>query len=238
MTTRTPTTTLRETIRIVRGRLPLLRYHLERLSEGGIPAEQLAAVETVVREAAREHAEAFKLQVVVRPGAGFGVHASREPSSLDVPGGPGLLPVFVHAPPPLPDNAAKPADRAYWDGPQRLAQLRGGHQALLTAEDGTVIDGGTATLWCVFDGVLVTPPAPPAVAGVARRVILRGLAPTLGVRVAVEPLTLFDVQAAEEVLLSNAVGGVVAARGRGGQVAERLCVAFAELLEEDGSVGA
>ncbi|HEY3318164.1 MAG TPA: aminotransferase class IV [Coriobacteriia bacterium] len=228
-------TTLRETILAAAGRLPLLAYHLERLAEGGVPTAQLAEVRARVREAAREHAAASKLQVVVEPGGGCSIHPSAEASSLDVPGGPAIVPVTVAALPALPPHAAKPADRAYWDGPQRLAQLRGGQQAVLVTSEGDVVDGGTATVWAVEGEMLVTPPAPPAVAGVARRVILRELATALGLRVDVRRLPLAELLAADEILLSNAVGGLVAAAGRGGKVASRLAVAFARVLapEED-----
>ncbi len=229
---------LRETIRVARGTLPLLAYHLERLAEGGVPAAQLAEVrEAAALEAARERAGAYKLQVTVEPGGGFRVVASAEPSSLDVPGGPAIVPVAVAALPQLPPRAAKPADRSYWDGPQRLAHLRGGQQAVLVTADGDVVDGGTATVWAVEDGVLVTPPAPPAVAGVARRAILRELAPALGLQTEVRPLPLDELEAADEVLLSNAVGGVVAAAGRGGPIADRLRDAFGARLEAAGDAG-
>jgi branched-subunit amino acid aminotransferase/4-amino-4-deoxychorismate lyase len=124
--------------------------------------------------------------------------------------------------PTLPAHAAKSADRRYWDGPMRLAHLRGADQAVLVTEDGLVVDGGSATVWALLGGALVTPPAPPAVAGVARRLIVREVAPLAGVSTAVRPLKWTEVEAAEELLLSNAVGGLVAVRGRGGRVAELL----------------
>jgi branched-subunit amino acid aminotransferase/4-amino-4-deoxychorismate lyase len=224
--------TLRETIRVVHGRLPLLAWHLERLAEGGVRAEELRPVEAAAIVATRQApAAALKLQVVVAPGGRVSVHASSEASSLDVPGGPAIVPVTVRALPTLPPHAAKPADRGYWDGPQRLAHLRGGDQAVLVAPDGAVVDGGTATVWAVLGDVLVTPPAPPAIAGVARRLILRELAPLLGLATEVRPLPLEELLSAEETLLSNAVGGIVAARGRGGPVASELAAAWLRALQ-------
>lgn len=222
---------LRETIRVVSGALPLLPFHLERLSEGGIPAEALVAIGPALEAAAREDPAAFKLQAVVGPDGAFDIHPSAEGSSLDVARGPVIEPVVVRALPTLPRCAAKPADRAYWDGAQHLAELRRAHQAILVTAEGDVIDGGTASVWAVIGGTLVTPPAPPAIAGVARRVILRELAPALGLRADVRPLALEELLSADEVLLSNAIGGVVAARGRGGPLGERLRSAWRERLE-------
>jgi len=45
--------TLRETIRVVHGRLPLLAWHLERLAEGGVRAEELRPVEAAAIVATR-----------------------------------------------------------------------------------------------------------------------------------------------------------------------------------------
>lgn len=224
--------TLRESVRAIAGRAPLLVLHLERLAEGGTPVPALADVaEAVIASAAAAPPEVVKLQVVVAADGRFRITPSSEPSSLDVPGGPVVVPVTVQELPTLPPHAAKPADRAYWDGPQRLAHLRGGDQAVLVAPDGAVVDGGTATVWAVLGDVLVTPPAPPAIAGVARRLILRELAPLLGLATEVRPLPLEELLSAEETLLSNAVGGIVAARGRGGSVASELAAAWLRALQ-------
>ncbi len=126
--------------------------------------------------------------------------------------------VDVDEPPPaLPTSAAKPADRAWWDVAQRRARALGAHQALIV-RDGHVIDGGSASVWAVSAGVAVTPPAPFAVAGVARALLLEAL-PRAGVEARVEPLPLADVLAADELFLTNAFAGAVAVRGRGGPVA-------------------
>jgi branched-subunit amino acid aminotransferase/4-amino-4-deoxychorismate lyase len=217
---------LRESIRVVDGSLPLLSRHVERLSEGGAPDKLLRRVESRALKVASENPGAVKLQVVVDTAdQRFSTQVSWQPSSLAVLGGPVLVPVNVAKPPSLPPNAAKPADRSFWDGPQRMARLRGGHQAALVLPDGTVVDGGTANVWAVVGQELVTPPAPPAVAGVARRVILE-IAANEGLVPCVRPLTWPELERADEVLLSNAIGGLVAVRGRGGQATERLAAAF------------
>ena len=225
--------TLRESVRVVRGSLPLLALHLERLTEGGTPAAVLAALASSAEAAAAATGPGVvKLHIVVAPAeARFSIDLDPLPSTLAVPGGPALVPVTVRALPQLPPNAAKPADRSYWDGPQRLARLRGGQQALLVTAEGSVVDGGSATVWAVFGRTLVTPPAPPAIAGVARRLVLQDLAPALGLSAEVRPLALAELEYADEVLLSNAIGGVVPAAGRGGPVGDDLAAAFEEVLE-------
>lgn len=74
--------------------------------------------------------------------------------------------------------------------------------------------------------MLVTPPAPPAVAGVARRFLLARAA-GVGCSTEVRPLRANEVECASEVFLTNAFGGVVAVRGRGGPATERVRALFA-----------
>jgi branched-subunit amino acid aminotransferase/4-amino-4-deoxychorismate lyase len=76
-------------------------------------------------------------------------------------------------------------------------------------------------VWLVLDGRLVTPPAPPAVAGVAREVVF-DVAAEIGIEAQERPVTLFELELATEVLFSNALAGVVAARGRGGAIGRRI----------------
>ena len=148
-------------------------------------------------------------------------------SSLDVPGGPVAAFVQVDSPPWLPPGAATPADRSWWDEAQRRAGWAGAHQAIIVCGD-TVIDGGTATVWSVTDGVVTTPPAPDAVAGVARAFLLDALS-AAGTPVRVEPLSPRELAKADEAFLTNAFGGAVAVRGRGGPVFDRVAAIFAEL---------
>lgn len=218
---------LRESVRVTDGSAPLWRFHAQRLAEGGATAASLRAAGTAVARACEvPAAEPFTLDVFVLRDGEVQTRVRHEASSLEVPGGPVLVPVRVARPPHLPPNAAKPATRRYWDGPHRIAHRRGAHQAAIHLPDGTLVDGSTATLWLVRDGRIGTPPAPFAIAGVARRALL-GIAADLGVRVSVRPLSLEDLAHADEVFLSNAVGGVHAARGRGGPVALSLSREFA-----------
>jgi branched-subunit amino acid aminotransferase/4-amino-4-deoxychorismate lyase len=82
-------------------------------------------------------------------------------------------------------------------------------------------------VWAVVDGTLVTPPAPPAIAGVARRYVLEH--PDLGFEVRVDRLPWAALEDADEVFLTNAFAGAVAARGRRGPLGEQVALLFREL---------
>jgi branched-subunit amino acid aminotransferase/4-amino-4-deoxychorismate lyase len=227
-----PAVPLRETCRLVSGRVPLWQYHRRRLAAGGCGETLLDAVHSAVsREAAGwtgADSSRLRLTVVVTPGGRVDVRVQRRLSSLDVPGGPVAALVQVDAPPPLPQGAAKPADRSWWDDAQRRARASGGDQAVLVTPDGRVLDGGTASVWAVLDGELVTPPAPGAIAGVARAFIVDECA-CAGVPVRVEALDAAVLEEADEVFLTNAFAGSVAVRGRGGPVSETIAQTFARL---------
>lgn len=220
-----PPVALRETCRLVRGAVPLWPFHRARLAAGGCGPGVLAAAETAVRDAAAAWAgpdsSRVRLTLVVGADSACEARVERRLSSLDVPGGPRLTLVEVDAPPALPPGAAKPADRAYWLDAQRRAKAAGGDIAVIATRDGRLVDAGTSTLWLVLDGAIATPPAPPAVAGVARAFLLDALARE-GAPARVEPLTLADLERAEGAFLTNAFGGFAGVRGRGDAPAARL----------------
>jgi branched-subunit amino acid aminotransferase/4-amino-4-deoxychorismate lyase len=110
-----------------------------------------------------------------------------------------------------------------WDTAQREAGPDA--QALLALADGTVVDGATASVWVRRGDALLTPPAPPAVAGVAREAVF-DLAAGCGYAASEATLTIADLDAADEVFFTNAVAGVVPVRGRGGDAARALTAAF------------
>jgi branched-subunit amino acid aminotransferase/4-amino-4-deoxychorismate lyase len=226
-----PLRALRETCRVVDGRIPLWPYHRSRLAAGGCSEVVLDDVEVRALAAAAEwdHTESprVRLSITVSRDAGVAVEVRRRLSTLDVPGGPVCVRVDVAQQPDLPEGAAKPADRAWWDEAQRRARLEGGHQAAITTADGQVMDGGTATIWIAEGPVLFTPPAPPAVAGVARAFLIQA-APDAHIRVEIEPVTWERFEGADEAFLTNALAGVAPVRGREGMVFR----AVAELFEE------
>jgi branched-subunit amino acid aminotransferase/4-amino-4-deoxychorismate lyase len=226
-----PAVPLRETCRLVSGRVPLWPYHRRRLASGGCGERMLARADAAVeREAAGwagPDSSRLRLTLVATPDGRVDACVQRRLSSLDVPGGPVAVRVVVDAPPVLPPAAAKPADRSWWDAVQRQARALGGDQALVVL-DGLVIDGGTASVWAVTDGVLTTPPSPSAIAGVARAFVLEECA-ARGVYVREQALEAASLHAAAEVFLTNAFAGAVAVRGRGGPVFDRIAALFVEV---------
>jgi para-aminobenzoate synthetase/4-amino-4-deoxychorismate lyase len=236
-----PPVGLLETCRVAGGEVPLWPRHKARLAGGGCGPSILARLDEAVaykladaagvpRGNGRDAAGVpTRLRVIVTPEGTVAVSADDVSSSLDDPGRP--RPVAQPAPPSgmpdLPPRAAKPADRAVWDEAQARARAEvEGAQAVLVDAEGLVIDGAIATVWAVVGGRLVTPPAPPAVAGVARGAILE-MAATAGLETEVRGLRLAELAIAEEVFFTNALAGAVEARGRGGPVT----VAVAGLLD-------
>jgi branched-subunit amino acid aminotransferase/4-amino-4-deoxychorismate lyase len=229
---RAPAVALRETCRLVSGRVPLWPYHRSRLASGGCGEAVLRAADAALeREAegwAGPDSSRLRLTLVVTPDGRIDARVQRRLSSLDIPGGPLAVVVEADGVPVLPRGGAKPADRTWWDDAQRRARAFGADQAIITAPDGRVIDGGTASVWAVFGGVLVTPPAPDAVAGVARAFLLDACA-RAGVPARVADLDLASLDAADELFLTNAFAGAVAVRGRGGRVFAAVAEEFGEL---------
>lgn len=225
-----PPVALRETCRVSGPRIPLLAYHLARLAAGGCGPGVLARVRAAVAgELAGRVGDAAvrRLAVTVRTDGGVSVSLTDAASTLCVPGGPVPVLVTVPAAPVLPPGAAKPADRSAWDDAQCLArQTDPGAQALLALPDGTIVDGATATVWMRKGDTLVTPPAPPALAGVAREAVF-DLAASCGLAASEAHLTLADLDGAEELFFTNAFAGVVAARERAGSAVEALREALA-----------
>jgi branched-chain amino acid aminotransferase len=139
--------------------------------------------------------------------------------------------VYVVGAPSVPAGAAKPADRGPWDTAMKEARDEGCDQAVLVDSEFNVIDGGTANVWVAYADRIFTPPAPPAIAGVSRRLILdRGR--EAGVRPEVAHIRAGDLDEADEVFFSTAVAGVVQAAGRGGRVTTRLAEWFARVFDE------
>jgi len=217
----TPTVGLRETCRIAGGRVPLWPYHRARLATGGAGEVLLAEADGAVARAAAEWSDAptrrGRLTVDVSPSGGVTVNIDKQLSSLDVPNGPVAVRVDVAELPQLPPGPAKPSDRTYWDDAHRRAKAAGGHQAVIVAPDGTIVDGSTATLWIVEHGVAITGHAPPAIPGVGRAFVLDN-ASGAKLPVSIETLTWERFEGAEEAFFTNAFGGAAPVRGRSGPV--------------------
>ena len=229
-----PEVLLRETCRLVSGRVPLWDYHRQRLASGGCGEAILrAADELLEREATGwtgPDSSRLRLTLVVTPNGRLDARVQRRLSSLDVPGGPVAVTVGSEGEPPLPRGAAKPADRSWWDATQRRARAAGGDQAIIVSPEGRVVDGGTASVWVVTGGTLMTPPAPGAVAGVARAFLLDSCA-RAGVPVRVEPFGVDVLDQADELFLTNAFAGAAAVRERTGRVFAVVAEEFAQLWD-------
>jgi branched-subunit amino acid aminotransferase/4-amino-4-deoxychorismate lyase len=227
-----PPVALKETCRVISGgRVPLWPLHRERLAEGGCSEQLLTEADDLVALAAVEHSRShprtarLRLTLTLSPLGELAVHVARRLSSLDVPGGPVGVVVECDELPPHAHGGAKPADRTWWDARQREARALGGHQALI-ARDSVLVDGGTASIWLVDGFRLITPPAPLAIAGVGRRFVF-GEAPAAGLHPAVATVSVADLDSADEAFVTNAFGGAVALRGRGGPVTARVAALFA-----------
>lgn len=219
---------LRETIRVQDRRVPLLERHLDRLEAGGCDQQVLGLVRKAAEEAAAAWEQSYgRMTLNVETDGAVTVEVSDRPSVIDVPGGPRIA--FVEAPVPhLPPGAAKPANRGAWDN-AFLAVSGEADVAVLVSPEGQVIDTSHATLWIRRGPQLVTPPSPPALAGVSRGVVLDA-ALAAGYQVVEKPLTPADVDDADEVFLTTAVAGARGVRDRGGVAAERLAAVFETLF--------
>lgn len=160
------------------------------------------------------------------------VDVTASPSTIAVEGGP-VIALVVSATPHLPPGAAKPADRSFWDAALGVARSHGAHVAVMVSEGGLILDTSQATIWVVRGATLLTPPSPPALAGVSRGFVL-DVAPTLGLVAKSAELVPPDLDDADEVFLTTAVAGAVAVRGRGGPVSEMLAAEFERVFAADG----
>jgi branched-chain amino acid aminotransferase len=218
---------LRETIRVQSGRIPLLDRHLARLRAGGCDLPTVDRARDEALRAAAAWPDTYgRMSLIVDIDGSTRAAMSDRPSTIDVPGGPRIALVETDEP-HLPPGAAKPADRTFWD--RALAAVPEADVAVLVSRDGRLIDTSQATLWLRVGDRLLTPPSPPALAGVSRGVVF-DLAPSLGFIAEESVLVASDIESAEEVILTTAVAGAVAASGRGGIAADALTRAFAEVF--------
>ena len=129
----------------------------------------------------------------------------------------------------------------------RLAALRSAHQqaafeALWLTPDGFVAEGSISSVFVVRDEQLLTPPlGTPVLPGITRAVLM-DLAVELDIPVRELPLTLPEVQEAEELFLCNSVMEVVPVVRIGrqpignekvGETTRKLAVAYTELVNEE-----
>ena len=224
-----PDPALRESIRVQNGTMPLLDKHLARLATGGCSEEVVEQVRVAANTAAEEWPMDYGfMSITVALDDFASIMIRPKKSSILVEGNP-IAELIETDVPELPPGAAKPAARSFWDGALAKAQLKGANIAILVNHEGHIFDGSQASVWLRFGDVLVTPPSPPALAGVSREVVIER-AGDLGYRVEERVVTVQDYESAEEVFLSTAVGGVASVRGREGEAVEKLKVVFDEIF--------
>jgi para-aminobenzoate synthetase/4-amino-4-deoxychorismate lyase len=238
-----------ETMRVERGAVAFWREHRERLERG---ARSLALpwpppVELGPWLAHALAALPVSLQAVRLAWCPPALHLSAR--ALTKP--PDATELFVGDPcMPLRPFGAKTVERGPYEVALRAARERGAFEALVHGSDGTCIEGSFTNVFIVRAGRIETPPlASGALPGIVRGVLLAELErrpPRLGGEpwtVHELPLSLSDLAAAEEVLLTNSLVRVVGAArilgrgartlpGRDGRLA-RVLLDRLERLEAD-----
>jgi branched-subunit amino acid aminotransferase/4-amino-4-deoxychorismate lyase len=230
-----PARALRETCRVCDGRVPLWTFHRERLRAGGCGEALLAEIDRAALSSAAHsvmHGTAQRmrrgrLSVSVTPEGTVTAEVNSALSTLDVPDGPRVARIDVTDTPPIPHQPAKPLDRSWWDGLHDAATELGAEQAIIVGEGGCVLDGSTAAVWIVENGVVITPLADHAIPSVSVAFV-SAAARNIGLEVRREPISWERFEAAEEAFLTNALGGCAPVRGRGGPI----CSAVWELFSD------
>jgi len=152
---------------------------------------------------------AVRLRVVGRKQSlGWTIEAS---ASVSEAAGPDTPPVRLllqrwQAAPPL--AAHKTLARLPWDLAREVARREGADDALLVDEAGLVLETAIANVWLCRGHDVSTPPAPArCLPGIMRGWLLEHTA-ALGLQVLECDLTEADLLGADELWISNAVGGV------------------------------
>jgi para-aminobenzoate synthetase/4-amino-4-deoxychorismate lyase len=208
-----PARGLIETVLVTDGRCVAGAAHLARLREScaalglTLPA---GLEESIDRAAAR--LGSGRLRVLLD---GAGAHLST--GQLPAPGAVTLRPVVL----PGGLGAHKWADRALIDG-----LTVPGSTPLFCDLDGQVLEAGHAAVLIVEGETLIAPPLDGRLLPSLSRERTLRVAPTVGLRVASEPLTLERARAADAVLLTSALRGAHPGELPGGPpagAAERVC---------------
>lgn len=252
-----------ETMRAYGGVVFRMEAHWERLERGfaalGVPAPERATLRAAVEATlaanglGRGGRGDARIRVTVTPGRGAGR------PDLRAAQGPTVIVVVEDAPsPPVPAHIVVASQRVdparplatakatnYLVSLIALAEARaaGGDEALLLDPGGQVAEAATSNLFVVRDGALRTPPLTSgALPGVTRAAVVE-CARTAGVALHEAPLRRADVEAADEVFVTNSVVGVRAvasvapwweARGAvPGTVAATLQAAYEALVRRE-----
>lgn len=206
------------------GRALLWQRHLARLEAsmgawgprpaGGLPSA--AQVSALLRRLGV--ARGGRARIVARRREGRW-QVEGEASSLEAPGprAPAQRLAVVHWTEVPPQAGHKSLARAMWDEARERAVLRGFDDALLVAPEAGVLETSVANVVALLGGRAATPPAPDlCLPGVMRGWLLDS-AGGFGLRIEERPVSLEEIEAADEVWITNALIGV----RRVGRVGER-----------------
>ena len=206
-----------ETIRVEEGVALFFEDHLARMEDGskalGLPTPALAPGDAMERFLAATGIERAVVRITRTAGPGGGepgavVVTARplpEPPSADV-----LLDVAEHRKVPEdPLESVKSVSRVRSAVARQAAEARGAFDALVRTTEGDFVEGTVSNLFAVVDGRVLTPPLSRGIlAGVVRDLLLRNLP----ARVEESRIEEGDLRRAAEVIVTNAIGGPVAAR--------------------------
>lgn len=116
---------------------------------------------------------------------------------------------------PGPDVAAATVDVPGYAYPRKFVD-RSVHDRLLEQartfdviihDAGEVVEGARTNVFALIEDALITPPLGRCLPGVTRSAVI-AIAPKLGLEIVQRPLTLDELTAADELLLTNSVRGV------------------------------
>lgn len=218
-----------ETLRVHRGHLPLLDYHLERMLAGltvlRIPHPELDSLKDELSRAAKDQPNGVVKLTVTRGSGGRGYAAPARPIVTRIvqnfPAAEfvsswrndGLRAMFCKTPLDGPHALAglKHLNRL----PQVLAQLEvdAAHydEGLMRDNEGRLIEGIRTNLFVRIQEQLVTPPVGAGVNGVMRRLVLQ-VAESAGIETMERYISDAEFNHADEVFVTNAVAGVCPVR--------------------------
>jgi branched-chain amino acid aminotransferase len=219
-----------ETLRVCDGRIPLWNYHSHRIISGlhqlgfDLPRHFTASsLEASVLSLYRKNKHSGHARIRLSVFRGNGGLFDPETNRPQV-----IIQSWEIAPPTreLTDNGlhlalyregVKPCDSLanlkshnylLYSVAARFAKTEKCHEALVLNHHGRVSDACTANIFWVRNQKLYTPPLSEGpVAGVLRRYLL-DQAGSLGIPIQEEPLDLFYLDTADEILLTNAVQGI------------------------------
>lgn len=214
-----------ETIVVARGTLLLWDQHLDRMQRGaarlGIAAPQAAPLKSEAIQLCRG-VDYGVLKIIISRGSGSRSYAPPTPAASNR-----MLTLWTQTPPDrtradtgvnirlcrtrLGQNPALAGLKHLNRLEQVLARAEWGSdyaEGLMQDSGGDVIEGTMSNLFLVLDGALTTPDLSRCgVEGVMRGIILERAA-GLGIPRRVRPVSLDDVQRADELFLTNSVIGV------------------------------